>query len=153
MTSSFEVVAEMACGRKDKTEVLSAVQTLFSTLEHIATDHSSDTGTLSGGGKNNYYVCDLQPNPPLAKDQNKKCHEPHASGAPTTKANKRAANASNRKQKAATKEKEVAHALGRIREDDMCQGRNVSNREQKQSAKEKVAHAQGRRDETTLYGN
>jgi hypothetical protein len=114
LTSSFEVVAEMACGRKDKTEhVLSAVQTLYSTLEHIATDHSSDTGTLSGGGKNNYYVCDLLPNPPLAKDRNQKHHEPHASGAPTTKANKRAANASNRKQKAAAKEK-VAHTLGRI---------------------------------------
>ena len=150
MTSSFEVVAEMACGRKDKTEVLSAVQTLFSTLEHIATDHSSDTGTLSGGGKNNYYVRDLLLNPPLAKDQNKKCHEPHASGAPTTKANKRAANASNRKQKAVAKEK-VAHALGRIWEDGMWQGRaaNVSNREQKQSAKERL-HMHKGEDETTL---
>ena len=113
MTSSFDVVAQVACVRKSNTEhVLSVVGKLMSTLQHNDTD--SGTGALSAGsGNNNYNVGDILPNPPLAKDQNQKRHEPHASGAPTTKANKRAANASNRKRKEAAKDK-VAHALGRI---------------------------------------
>ena len=100
MMSSFKVVAEKACVSKTKTNHVDlAVKTLL--VEVNGTENIVD-----GRG------WDVIANPPVAKAQTQKRLEPHASGAPTTKANKRAANASNQEKKQSAKEK-VAHAQGR----------------------------------------
>lgn len=109
LMSTFKPLAEMASTTKHDTVIVE--KALKETLSTIIQTKEGNINDQGDSRVNNNHV-EVIANPQLAKKQNQKRHQPHASGAPTTSAAKKAANVSKQKQKQTEKAKR-AHALGR----------------------------------------